>query len=112
MLECGAEPVAAERGSCRRSSGRSSISLRAEASGDLPDFVEDQKERRLLTVLIDGRDVDPHRLAVWRHASHTFIDDAVADLRDDVDGVLVEHGFGVRDGRLRAVDLELDELKR
>ena len=56
-----------------------------EASGDLPDFVEDQKERRLLTVLIDGRDVDPHRFAVWRHASHTFIDDAVAVLRDNVD---------------------------
>ena len=29
--------------------------------------------------------------------------------RDDVDCVLVEHGFGVREGRLGAVDLELGE---
>src|SRR5262245_5954949 len=84
----------------------------AIASGDLPDFVEDQKERRLLTVVIDGRDVDPHRLAVWRHASYTFIDDAVAELRDDVDCVLVERGFGVSEGRLRAVDLERGERTR
>src|SRR5436190_14414207 len=65
---------------------------------------EHQLDGSLLATLVDLDHVDGHGVAVY--PSDTLIEDLAIHLGNDVDRVIIDDGFRVRNRRLGAVDLK------